>query len=231
MATSQMIGYDELVLSLAGDRFSMTDSATQISTINEGLRYFYAAHDWSFLYKTTTLAVTASEADTDLPADFSQITDPFSYEPDEYRGSPQEVESHTIREHRAIHDYNSHPQMFAITSDDFVAATGERWKVMWYPLPEEDYTMYYRYRATPSIPTVGEFLRGDPRFTVAAQYCVFAAAESVQNDYNTGAYASQRDTMLEKAIQQDNARFIGTHIANLAEPQQHEEIIHSTWTE
>jgi hypothetical protein len=225
-----MIGYDELVLSLAGDRFSMTDSATQISTINEGLRYFYAAHDWSFLYKTTTLAVTAAEADTDLPADFSQITDPFSYEPDEYRGSPQEVESHTIREHRAIHDFNSHPQMFAITSDDFVAATGERWKVMWYPRPEEDYTMYYRYRASPTIPTTGEMMRGDPRFSNAAMYCVYAAAASYKKDQDT-YYADMRDKTMATAIQQDKNRFIGTHIANLAEPQYYEEIIHSTWTE
>ena len=228
MATDQMIDYDELVTMLAGGRFSITESADQVEIINEGLRYFYAAHDWSFLYKTTTLSVTASEATTDLPTDFSQMTDPFSYEPDEYRSSPIQVESHIIRERRAINDYTSHPRMFAITTDDFVAGTGERWKVMWYPLPCEDYTMYYRYRATPTIPVSGEVMRGDPRFSLAASYCVMAAAASYEKDQDN-YYAEQRDKAMATAIQQDKDRFIGTHIADLAEPQYHEYIVHSTW--
>jgi hypothetical protein len=230
MATDQMIDYDELVTILAGGRFSITNSADQVEIINEGLRYFYAAHDWSFLYKTTTLAVTAAEADTDLPTDFSQLTDAFSYEPDEYRGSPVQVESHTIRELRSATDYTNRMCYFAITSDTFVAATGERWKVMWYPRPEEDYTMYYRYRATPTIPTTGEMMRGDPRFSLAAMYCVFASAASYKKDQDT-YYADTRDKAMAEAIKQDKARFTGTVIADLAGPQQHEEIIHSTWTE
>ena len=230
MATDQMIGYDELVTILAGNRFSITDSGEQVEIINEGLRYFYAAHDWSFLYKTTTLAVTASEATTDLPSDFSQLTDPFSYEPDEYRGSPVQVESHTIREHIAIHNYTNYPTMFAIASDTFDPTVGERWKVMWYPLPSEDLTMHYRYRATPDIPTVGQVMRGDPRFSLAQMYCVYATAASYAKDANT-YFADMRDKAMATAIQQDKDRFVGTHIANLAEPQQHEEIIHSTWTE
>ena len=230
MATDQMIDYDELVLILAGGRFSITTSADQVQIINEGLRYFYAAYDWSFMYTTTTLAVTTAEADTDLPADFSQLTDPFSHEPDEYRGSPVQVESHTIRELRSANDYTNAPTYFAIAMDDFVAATGSRWKVMWYPRPEEDYTMYYRYRATPSIPTAGEMMRGDPRFSLAAMYCVYAAAASYAKDTRS-YYADERDKLLAEAINQDKARFIGTYITNLAAPQQHEEIIHSTWTE
>jgi hypothetical protein len=224
-----MVDYDELVTRLAGGRFSITASADQVEIIDEGLRYFYAAHDWSFLYKTTTLAVTALEADTDLPSDFSQITDPFSYEPDEYRTSPILVESNTIRERRAINDYTSHPRMFAITTDDFVAGTGERWKVMWYPLPCEDYTMYYRYRASPTIPTTGEMMRGDPRFSLAASFCVYAAAASYKKDQDT-YYADMRDKTMATAIQQDKARFIGTHIADLSDTQYSDEyIIHSTW--
>ena len=229
MATDQMIDYDELVTILAGNRFSITVSADQIEIINEGLRYFYAAHDWSFMYKTTTLAVTALEYDTDLPSDFSQITDPFSYAPDEYRSSPIQVDSNAIREFLSGTDYTNAMCYFAITSDDFVAATGERWKVMWYPRPSEDYTMYYRYRATPAIPTTGEKMRGDPRFSMAAMYCVYAAAASYAKDQNT-YYADMRDKAMATAIEQDKARFVGTHITNLAGPQQTEEVIHSTWS-
>ena len=230
MATDRMIDYDELVTILASGQFSISDSDDQVFIINQGLRYFYAAHDWSFMYTTTTLAVTAAEADTDLPADFSQLTDAFSFEPDEYRGSPVQVESHQIRELRSANDYTNRMLYFAITTDDFVAATGERWKVMWFPRPEEDYTMHYRYRASPTIPTVGEKMRGDPRFSLAAMYCVYASAASYKKDQDT-YYADMRDKTLATAIAQDKARFVGTFIANLAEPQQHEEIIHSTWTE
>jgi len=229
MATDQMIDYDELVLMLASNQFSITDSADQVFIINMGLRYFYAAYDWSFMYKTTTLAVTALEADTDLPSDFSQLTDPFSYEPDEYRASPLQVESHFIRERRAVHDYTNRMAYFAIEGDTFDPAVGERWKVLWFPRPCEDFTMHYRYRATPDIPVAGQVMRGDPRFSLAQMYCVYAAAGSYAKDANT-YYADQRDKTLATAIEQDKARFIGTHIANLAEPQQHEEIIHSTWT-
>ena len=230
MATDQMIDYDELVTMLAGNRFSITVSADQIEIINEGLRYFYAAYDWSFMYTTTTLAVADGDEDTDLPADFSQLTDAFSYEPDEYRASPVQVESHEIRELRSANDYTNRMIYFAIATKDFVAATGSRWKVMWFPRPEEDYTMYYRYRATPDIPTVGEKMRGDPRFSIAQMYCVYAAAASYQKDQDT-YYADMRDKAMATAIEQDKARFVGTIIGDLAQPQQTEVVIHSTWTE
>ena len=230
MAATQMIDYDEMATLLGGRRFSITDATELAQLIQQGLRHFYAAHDWSFLYKTATLAVTADEADTDLPSDFSQLTDAFSYEPDEYRSSPVQVESHTIREYRAAHDYTNAPCYFAITTDPFDDEVGERWKVMWYPRPEEDYTLYYRYRAVPTIPGTGEVMRGDPRFSLAQLYCVYAAAES-NLDIHDGQYAAMRDQALATAIEQDSARFAGTVIGCLAESQHQEEIIHSTWTE
>jgi hypothetical protein len=228
--TTQMIGYDELVTILAGGRFSISTSADQVEIINEALRYFYSAHDWSFMYKTTTLAVTALEADTDMPADFSQLTDPFSYEPDEYRGSPQQVESHEIRELRSANDYTNRMAYFALATDTFDPEVGERWKVLWFPRPCEDYTMHYRYRATPTIPTTGQFMRGDPRFTIAAMYCVYAAAASYKKDQRS-YYADMRDEALARAIEQDKARFVGTTIGDLADYQHPEYVIHSTWTE
>jgi len=230
MSTDQMVDYDELVLILAGNRFSITDSGEQVEIINEGLRYFYAANDWSFMYHTTTLAVTAGDEDTDLPSDFSQLTDAFSYEPDEYRASPIQVESHEIRELRSANDYTNRMIYFAIEMKDFVAATGERWKVMWFPRPEEDYTMYYRYRATPTIPTTGEMMRGDPRFSLAAQYCVMAVAASYAKDADT-YYADMRDKAMATAIQQDRLRFTGTVIGDLSGQRHTEYVIHSTWTE
>jgi hypothetical protein len=228
--TDQMIGYNELVTILAGNRFSITVSADQVEIINEGLRYFYAANDWSFMYITTTLAVTEGDAVTDLPDDFSQLTDAFSYEPDEYRGSPVQVESHEIRELRAANDYTNYPTRFAIAMDDFDPTVGSRWQVMWYPRPSEDHVMQYRYRATPNIPTTGQVMRGDPRFSIAQMYCVYAAAGSYEKDANT-YYAEMRDKALATAIEQDKARFTGTIIGDLAGYQHPEYVIHSTWTE
>ena len=174
--------------------------------------------------------MTAAEADTDLPSDFSQLTDAFSFEPDEYRSSPVQTESHVIRERRAAHDYTNRPVYFAIATDDFDATVGERWKVMWYPRPEEDYTLYYRYRATPTIPVAGEVMRGDPRFSLAAQYCVMAVAASYAKDADT-YYADMRDKAMATAIDQDGARFTGTIIGSLAEQDYPDYIVHSTWTE
>jgi hypothetical protein len=225
-----MIDYDELVLILAGGRFSITDSTQQSQIINEGLRYFYAAHDWSFLYKTTTLAVTALEADTELPADFSQLTDAFSYEPDEYRGNLTQVETHRIRELRAAYDYTNRMSEFAIAMDTFDPEVGERWKVLWFPRPCEDFTMHYRYRASPLIPEAGEVMRGDPRFSLAQSYCVYAAAATGSKDQYT-YYADMRDKAMDTAIKQDGDRLIGTVIGDLADDQQPEFVIHSTWTQ
>jgi hypothetical protein len=225
-----MISYDELVLILASRRFSITDSTQQAQIINEGLRYFYAAYDWSFMYKTTTLAVTALEADTDLPADFSQLTDAFSYEPDEYRGSPVQIESHEIRELRAANDYTNRMAYFAIATDTFDPEVGDRWKVLWFPRPCEDFTMHYRYRASPTIPEAGEVMRGDPRFSLAQSYCVYATAASYNKDQDT-YYADMRDKTVATAIQQDQARFTGTVIGDLADNQHPEYVIHSTWTQ
>lgn len=118
--------------------------------VNDGYLMFLGEHDWSFLYPAATLSVSSAAEATDLPTGFGWMEEAFCYAPDSGVGltTLDEISWEAMRAMKAAgSDATGPPRYFAIVAKTFVAATGQRHQVMWYPIPAADYTMQYRYRA------------------------------------------------------------------------------------
>lgn len=131
------------------------------SFVQRGVRQFYAppklpehryAHEWSFLKPTVTLATAASTYTYDLPADFVAFYGPMTYAPDSnvlYEPIKLIAESQ-IRRMIADEDWTGRPTMAAYRPKTLSASTGTRYELLLYPIPDDAYTLHYRYRVSPS---------------------------------------------------------------------------------
>ncbi len=119
--------------------------------VNDGLMMFYAEHDWNFLRPSATLAITEDDTETDLPAGFANMEDPFRFAAGSgYYGSITETTPNHILMLRQGGSVTGYPRLYAIRPKALTATTGQRWEVMWYPTISADLTLSYRYRVTPS---------------------------------------------------------------------------------
>ena len=138
-------------LLLKNDRTPLGDDLMEVKEIvNDGYLRFLNEHDWSFLSPSTTLAVLADAEETALPSGFEEMLDNFWFAHDAalgrniiWRTSPE-----NIRRMKAEYaNESATPREFAIEPVAFVAATGQRWQAVWFPVPSAALTLHYRYRA------------------------------------------------------------------------------------
>jgi len=125
--------------------------------IEAGLRRFYVpppiqpaktAHEWSFLRPVTSLVMTAETTTYDLPADYAGIEGGFSYATGEdVLYNPIHVTSEQeVRQRLIDNDSTGVPTLAGIRPKSMNYTTGTRYEVLFWLAPDENYTVYYRYR-------------------------------------------------------------------------------------
>ena len=105
-------------------------------------------HEWRFLYTTATLNLVASTESYDLPSDFVQMTEIFTFntEQDVPVGPIEETGAVDVRNMKAQpggQDTNR-PSCFYV--DNTAGANG---KVFFWPIPDAAYALTYGYRKAP----------------------------------------------------------------------------------
>lgn len=147
------------------DNFSEVQEKEIDRYVQAGIRQFYyppavegveAGYDWSFLNPTNTLATTADDAAQDLPDDCGRVIGDFFYAPDVYnRSIPLVSESRILALLQDSTDTGK-PRYVAVrikgdgVDDDEErepAAVGQRLEAVWWPIPDDAYTLTYRYEA------------------------------------------------------------------------------------
>lgn len=135
-------------------------SAAQLAEINEivksGVRRVYyppavtpeiAGYEWSFLQPSTTLAISDDDYDYDLPDDFGRLIGQFHYASEEYQKSIPEVPLGTLLELRANSFVSGAPEFCATRYKSSDGSGGQRQEVLFFPTPNESWTLHYRYEA------------------------------------------------------------------------------------
>lgn len=152
LIVSEFLGYGSVP-----DNLSETAQFDQIDRfIQSGIRQFYfppkvdgieAGYDWSFLHPTTTLDTVADQSENDLPDNCGRVFDCFYYEPDQHVSSiPLVSESRILGLLQQSTDTNK-PQYASIRmkGDAVTETAGQRLEVMWWPIPNDAYTLTYKY--------------------------------------------------------------------------------------
>lgn len=208
-------------------------TAQQLSRAEEimsaGLRQFYApppidgrarpdmvgySHQWNFLKPVTTLDLESGTSDYDLPDDFGSIVGTFTFGSSVAPSCRIEVTSEgRIREFRDVADLSDgRPKYCAIRPKATDGSTGQRFEVLFYPAPDEDYELTYAYK-----PLLGQLSSGNPYpyggqdHAQTIEASILAVAELQEND-ERGLQWDNFMTLLSASVvrdQQLSARSLG----------------------
>jgi hypothetical protein len=139
------------------------DQDAEIETyVQAGVRQFYyppavegveAGYTWSFLAPKTTIATTADQGEDDAPDDFGRLLGPMHHEPDVYAGPVQILSRPQIRrlKSRSDTDDTGTPIYVAVREKASDGSTGQRKELVWWPVPDDAYTITYQYEAYQGI--------------------------------------------------------------------------------
>lgn len=201
------------------DRSTWTNTQKQDfdDIVKRALRLFYFPpmegenpyYEWTFLRKTNTITYNTSASNAalyDLPDDFGgTILDRSVTYP---KGSNirmlTKVPESVIRQNYALDDQTGTPKYFAVRNKTHVAANGQRWEMLVYPLPKENTTITFRYVFVPDIITnTAIYPVGGAQYSEVILAAFMSAAEYKQDDEPTGAYTKKFEELLKVAMRND----------------------------
>lgn len=163
--------------------------------VMDGLRKFYypmvlpnerEMHRWSFLYPSQTLKLAASTYTHDLPDDFGSMMGPLHYAPGSSVLYPavEEVSESQIEQLRQAGDFTGRTKYYALRPTLHGEFKGTRYEVLLYPVPDQAYTLHYRYETNPRflVEESEHPLGGQPHAQTTLESCLFAADQFLGNN-------------------------------------------------
>lgn len=122
-------------------------------------------HLWTFLQTNTTVTTTASQASDDLPDNFGYpIGARLTYtDSDDGQGYDPVmlVEPYRIQAWlQQDDDWDGPPEYAAIRPASFTESTGQRWEILWYPIPDDAYEFAYVYAPQDDEGSGSNYIRG-----------------------------------------------------------------------
>lgn len=144
------VSYTSLLERLGRDKFGqrtgLSDSevADIDDCIEDGLRRVYAAHDWSFFRPLVPITTVANQAEYDLPLGYESIESKMHYALGEDTFYPpiRERSDTQIRRWQQRDDETDRPLYFCVRVAEFDPKVGSRRKLIFYPTPDDAYTVY-----------------------------------------------------------------------------------------
>jgi hypothetical protein len=145
------------------------------------------SHEWSFLKPLLTVTTAAGTSSYDLPDNWQGALNNFTYHDGQHDG--QMINIIGDLEFRRLVGDNSEtgPPRVAVIyqKDPFTGATGQRWRVQFFPKPDAVYSLLVRYQATPEVPSTGSnFFVGGPMFSETLLEACLSVAELEERDEN-----------------------------------------------
>jgi hypothetical protein len=209
--------WDDIYNEVAFYRYqTRSPTAAQIVTAKAealvGCGKFFSAREWSFLQPASTLAVAASATATDLPANYRSNSYNFHFDTTMY--NLRRIGIGELLAMRTAGASTTGPvAYYAIRPKTFVAATGQRFEVLFYPIPSEALTLACQFTLNPSAPSNdSDYLPGGPLHDQSILYAALAYCESIAGK-SQGPMALQYAQELKNSI----ARDAEVDITNLGE--------------
>jgi len=195
--------------------WSSAQEATVQSCVHSGVRNVMFppmipggmnGYAWSWMHPTTTIDTTASQGEDDLPDDFHQLIGDFHHASNTGYTRVKRVSEGEILERRALDDYNGFPKLCAIRYKSRTGADGQRQEVLWYPEPDDAYTLSYSYDVYPGqLSDTYKYPPGGSSLSELYLESCLAVAEQRVLDME-GIHSKNFMAMLIAAIERDKRR-------------------------
>ncbi len=173
--------------------------------INAGLRMFYGAYPWSFLYLDATISLEKGVWKYDLPDDFGFMNGAVCITDGTVtwcaaQVSQTEIEFGNKNVQRVPKWYAVYPKKM---EDD---AVGQGWEIAVWPVPDRTLTLQYRYNVQPrAIDEHAPYPYGGMYHSETIREACLAKAES-ETDDQPGVHQQHYQTALQNSIDFDKAQ-------------------------
>ncbi len=155
--------------------------------MKSGLRRFYLppvlpgekyAHEWNFLSPHKSITTESGTYAYDLPSDYAVLADtPMTLSPSDTQLYPDVTVTgeQEVRRHLALGvQHSGVPRLAAVVPKvGDIQSTGMTYQIWLWPVPDGEYTLNFRYRASPTSDT---FIHGgQEHYQTALEACLAAA--------------------------------------------------------
>jgi hypothetical protein len=181
-----------------------TDTAKKL--VNDAYRQFVTAFDWSFLKPEWQFTTSNGQWIYELPAGFVKTLTPIFYSLADSYSPIQQTSPSDILYHRSVSDKDSYPERFAIRPGSYDPKYGQRYEMIFYPVPDSSYTLQTHIVLMPQkLIDDADLPLGGPEFAGVLKQMCLAEAETNQ-DGSLGVQQQKADRMLMRAMQLDTER-------------------------
>lgn len=127
--------------------------------VEQGLWQYYRppavdgyAHEWTFMKPVGMLTLEAGVKVYELPLDFERIDGNITYaDGDDFYAPIVITSEQRLRELEFTEDFTSYPTMAAVRPRGSIGAAQQLQELVFYPTPNDAYTLRYRYFALPRM--------------------------------------------------------------------------------
>jgi len=173
-----------------------------------------AGYVWSFLNPTTTIDTADGDAAQDLPDTLGRIVGDLTFAATEFASSVVLVSEHRIAALLEQSAEKGRPRYAAVRAKDGTTlTTGQRFEIVWWPIPDAVYTLTYRYEGyTGKLTNDRPYPLGGMKHAETIIESCLAVAEQRAND-ERGQHSQLFTDLLITSIELDRkqgARYFGS---------------------
>ncbi len=202
--------------------WSETEALDVADIIKSGERSFYfptiegETHSWSFLSPVNSLSLVNGTRNYALPADFIRVVGEFTFNDADGFGALKLLDESQIRTMYSRNDASGTPRYVSIR------ATQTGYEAIFYPKPDNSYTVKYRYERAPNnLGEINSYPLGGPLHSETFLEACLAAAEKTMNPETLeqgGGYHAQRFVQLLAASVRADLQVTGSLVPETPEP-------------
>jgi len=218
--SSLSVKYDDLLLEVGKflgygvvpSKWSSEQSVEVDMYVQAGVRQFYyppaipgipAGYEWSFIRPHASMELDEDNAVVALPDDFGRICGSLHYSPTVHCQPVEIVSESRLQSLSQRSSSSSRPQVAAVRRIESDGTDGQRFEIVFWPTPGEDYTLAYRYEAyAGKLSSDHPYPLGGMRFSGLIIESCLSVAEQRAND-EKGLHWDQFAAQLVGAIEQD----------------------------
>jgi len=181
--------------------WSVAQAAEFDRIVQSGLRRFYMAHPWSFLWKQATIATVANTKTYSLPDDCDLVYGDLLFDPADNVMKERVVQDNdeALTAFAVTHSYTGKPERFSIRNTAVSGTTSLRRQVFLWPTPDAAYTLHYEYRQGMNALTGTQYPPGGSYIVEAIKAAVLCEAE-IKKRQQRGVYYEEWQEKLAFAM-------------------------------
>lgn len=184
-------------------------------------------YQWSFLRQTSTLTITNNVDTYTLPSGFGSLETPFTHtSPLSY--NPVQKSLDFIYQQKSAYTGTSVPLYFALKSGNYDQVNGQKWEVIFCPIPNGEYEYYYVYNIVPQMLVEdNDYFIGSELGSETILQLALATAETQKNNI-IGVHNQLADVMLQQAIGADKQTLTCGNLGQMWNGKGNEKVRHIT---